>query len=328
MKKLLVTGATGFLGSRVIERFADAPALQIIATGRQMKPHNTVKADNVRYVLGDLTDLKFVEGLMHGVDIVVHAAALSAQMGKSERFRRANVEVTRNMVEVARAHGVEKFVFISSPSIYFKMRHQHGLREEADLPRPVNVYAQTKREAELLVQASGIPFIIFRPRALIGRGDTVIMPRLLRAHREGRLRRMGDELNRVDMTPVSNVVDAIALSLEAQGEAVNQTYNISNGKPELLWPLLDGLLSQLELPPLTKRVPLAVALVVAFFLEWHAKWLNGHKEPALTIYGVGTLTMSFSMEINKAQNLLGYQPQQSTEEALFEFVEWHKSFQS
>ncbi len=327
MKKILVTGATGFLGSRLLERLAKQPELHVVAIGRTLKPYNTVEADNIHYALGDLSDLNFVEGVMEGVDAVVHAAALSAQMGKSEDFRRANVDVTHNMVRVAKARGIQKFVYISSPSLYFQMKHQLGIREDGVLPEPINMYAKTKREAELLVQSSGLPFVVIRPRALIGRGDTVIMPRILRAHKEGRLRRMGDESNRVDMTPVSNVVDSILLSLDAEGDAINQVYNISNGKPELLWPLLDGLLSQLELSPLTKRIPLPVALAVASLMEWHARWFNGNKEPALTAYGVGTLTMSFSMDISKARDLLGYRPRQSTQEALGEFVVWHKTEQ-
>jgi nucleoside-diphosphate-sugar epimerase len=153
------------------------------------------------------------------------------------------------------------------------------------------------------------------------------MPRILRAHREGRLMRMGDETNRVDITPVSNVVDAIILALDADKKAVNQIYNISNGKPELLWPVLDKLLSQLQLPRPTKQISLKLVLVVAKLMELHAKWINGYREPALTVYGVGTLTMSFGMDISKAKKLLGYHPNQSVQEALNEFVEWYTSEQ-
>ena len=105
------------------------------------------------------------------------------------------------------------------------------LKESDILPKPINIYSSSKREAEKLVQSSGIPYVFLRPRALIGRGDKVIIPRILRAHREGRLMRMGDETNLVDITPVSNVVDAIILALNAEKKAVNQIYNISNGKP-------------------------------------------------------------------------------------------------
>ena len=154
------------------------------------------------------------------------------------------------------------------------------------------------------------------------------MPRILRAHSEGRLMRMGDESNRVDITPVSNVVDAIILALEAEKKAVNQIYNISNGRPELLWPILDKLFLELELSPPTKKISLRLVLLLAKLTELHAKFLNGYKEPSLTVYGVGTLTMSFGMDISKAKKLLGYEPKQSVQEALDEFVEWYKSEKS
>ena len=63
-------------------------------------------------------------------------------------------------------------------------------------------------------------------------------------------------------------------------------------------------------------------------MEWHARLFNGHREPALTVYGVGTLAMDFSMDITKARKRLGYVPRQSVEEALDEFVAWHVSCNS
>ena len=82
MKRILVTGATGFLGSRLIEAMADNKCWEIIATGRKLKPFSTVEASNIEYKLGNLEDDEFVGTLMDKIDAVVHAAALSAQMGK------------------------------------------------------------------------------------------------------------------------------------------------------------------------------------------------------------------------------------------------------
>tara|TARA_B100000767_G_scaffold120989_1_gene115365 strand:+ start:1438 stop:2424 length:987 start_codon:yes stop_codon:yes gene_type:complete len=327
MKKILITGATGFLGSRLVEIMSTIKGLEILATGRTLKTQNISKKSNLKYILGNLEDTKFVDSLVKGVDTIIHTAALSSQMGNPKDFQRANVEATKHLLKAAKANKIKKFIFISSPSVYFRFKHQLELKESDTLPKPVNSYAYSKREAEKLVQSSKIPYIILRPRALIGRGDKVIMPRILRAHREGRLMRMGDETNRVDITPVSNVVDAIILALDADKKAVNQIYNISNGKPELLWPVLDKLLSQLQLPRPTKQISLKLVLVVAKLMELHAKWINGYREPALTVYGVGTLTMSFGMDISKAKKLLGYHPNQSVQEALNEFVEWYTSEQ-
>jgi nucleoside-diphosphate-sugar epimerase len=325
MKRILITGATGFLGSRLVEKMSTIKGLEILATGRILKAKNSSQKQNVKYVLGNLEDTKFIDSLINGIDAVIHTAALSGQMGNPKDFHRINVEITKHLLKAAKAKRVKKFIFISSPSVYFRFKHQLELKESDILPKPINSYSYSKREAEKLVQSSKIPYVILRPRALIGRGDRVIMPRILRAHSEGRLMRMGDETNRVDLTPVSNVVDAIILALDADQKAVNQIYNISNGEPELLWPVLDNLLSQLQLPLPTKKISLSIVLVMAKLMELHAKWINNYKEPALTVYGVGTLTMSFVMDISKAKKLLGYYPKQSVQEALNEFVEWYKS---
>lgn len=325
MKRILVTGATGFLGSRLIEKMANNEQWMIIATGRKLKAHNTIEAINIEYILGDLEDPQFVMNIMEEIDIVVHTAALSAQMGKYSDFHKANVQATENIIQAAKAKKIDKIVFVSSPSVYFQMKHQLNLKEDDILPKPINNYAKTKREGEKIIQSSGIPYIIIRPRALVGKGDTVIMPRIMKAHNEGKLRRMGDETNLVDITPVCNLADAIILSIKAKDKAVNQIYNISNGKPQLLWPLLDNLFEKLDLPPLKKKISMPLILIIARLMEWHAKWLNGHREPTLTIYGVGTLTMSFGLDITKAKELLGYTPKQSVEDALDEFVNWHKT---
>ena len=322
-RRILVTGATGFLGSRTVEHFAKMEGVSVVATGRTMKPHNEVSASNVTYRLGDLADAETVDQLVEGVDAIVHAAALSSPWGRKEAFWKANVVPTQLLLEAAARHGVKRFVFVSTPSMYFEMKAKRGIKESDPLPRPINQYAASKREAERLVTSSNIPHVVLRPRALIGRGDTVILPRVLRAHAEGRLRQMGSGKNKVDMTPVANVVDAIVLALHAEGKALNQVYNISNGDPVALWPMLNGVLEKLSLAPITKSVPLPVVLAVARSMEWHARWFNGHLEPALTMYGVGTLAMDFSMDITKARERLGYVPRQSVEEALDEFVEWH-----
>ena len=325
--KIVITGATGFLGSRLLESLAssESGAMEVIAIGRTLKPNSTVEASNIRYQLGDLEEEAFVNDSLRGADVVVHAAALSAQMGPEGAFKRANVQVTQHVVNACESQSVKRLIYISSPSVYFQFKDQLNISENDALPAPINGYAQTKREAECLVMASKVPHIIFRPRALIGRGDTVIIPRVIRAHSAGRLRRMGHEQNRVDLTPVSNVVDASLLATRAEGDALNQIYNISNGEPEPLWPLLDRVFSELEFEAVSKRIPIPFAVAAARLMEWHAIYMNGRKEPALTVYGIGTLTKDFGMDISKAKKLLGYQPRQTVKDAIDEFINWYKA---
>ena len=120
---------------------------------------------------------------------LIHAAALSSPWGKYEEFEKANLHTQQNLIASAKKNWLNKFVFISTPSMYFEMKDKFTVRESDPLPSKfINAYAETKRLAEIELEKSDIPYVILRPRALTGRGDTVIMPRLIRAFDEGRLK--------------------------------------------------------------------------------------------------------------------------------------------
>lgn len=334
-QNILITGATGFVGSRLTEFLATQPGGQVTATGRRINAGQLTIPPNVRFVAGDLSDRSFTDQLLTGVDVVVHAAALSSPWGDYADFHRANVIATENLLASAREAGVQRLVHISTPSIYFDGRDRFDIREEDPLPtRFVNHYANTKFLAEGLVRLSGLPYVILRPRAIIGRGDTVIMPRLIRARQENRLRVVGDGQNVVDLTSVSNLVDAIWLAINAPDSALGEAYNITNGQPVPLWPFVNQVLTQLRMPlgdaspgeasPGPKRIPYGLLYVLAGLSEVRARWLGGGREPALTRYGVGVLAKSCTLNIDKVRQRLGYTPRQTVEEAIEEFVNWYQ----
>lgn len=323
--RILLTGATGFLGCRTLERLIELPeVISIVATGRTIKKSHYIENDKVVYRLGDLTDKLFVNDLLIDIDYVIHAAALSSPWGTYAEFEKANLETQKNLIEASEDKDITKYVYISTPSLYFNSQNRIGIKESEPLPKSfINAYAQTKRLAEIELEKSKLAYVILRPRALTGRGDTVIMPRLIRAYDEGRLKIIGDGKNKVDLTSVANVVDAIILGLNVSGKGVNETYNITNGEPVLLWEKVDYVLKQLgkELPK--KKISYNLVKTIAQLMEFKSKMTN-MKEPALTKYGVGTLAKSFTMNISKAKELLGYEPKMSTNEAIAEFIEWYK----
>ena len=324
--KILLTGATGFLGYRTLETLLENPKItKIVATGRNLTPERTLTHPKLSYKLGDLTQAEFVIKLVQGVDCIVNTAALSAPWGKTKDFYEANVLTQKNLVAAAQRCGVKRFVYVSTPSIYCNGNSRILVKEDAPLPKKfVNQYAATKRIAEIFLALSGIEHIILRPRAIVGRGDSVIMPRLIKAHETRKLRIIGDGKNMVDLTAVQNVVDAIVLSIFAPKKALNQTYNITNGTPVNLWNCIGDILQRLKMPLNTKKVPHWLASWIAAILELKAKATN-YKEPKLTQYSVDTLAHSFTLDISKAQKLLDYAPKTSIEEAINEFVTWYKT---
>lgn len=322
---ILLTGATGFLGFRTLEKLITDPSIQkITATGRTIKPTHHIINSKVNYQLGDLSDSAFVEQITHGIDAIIHTAALSSPWGDYEMFYASNVKSIQNLIHYAELKGIKKFIYVSTPSIYFNGMDRFNVKESDPLPKKfINQYANTKRMAELELEKSNLDFISLRPRALTGRGDTVIMPRLVRAFDEGRLRIIGDGKNSVDLTAVANVVDALLLSLNAPQKALRQHYNITNGEPVVLWDKIRMVLSEMNRDLTRKKIPYGVVKTIASVMEMKSKITN-KKEPTLTVYGVGTLAKSFTMDISKAKELLGYVPRLNTDEAIHEFVQWYQ----
>ena len=321
---ILITGATGFLGNCLTEKLVHQNGTgTIITTGRNLERGKHLSALGTRFIPGDLRDSAFVEKLGTDITAIVHCAALSAPWGSYQTFYEQNVLTTRNLLKLAIQNRVERFVYVSSPSVYATLANRLNVREDDPLPDPfLNAYAQTKYEAEQLIISQltqqNIPYVIIRPRALIGAGDTVIMPRLLDAQARNRLFVVGDGQNICDLTCVSNVADAIALALTATGPALNQTYNITNGEPVRLYEQIEQVCRLLGRPFVRRTMPYALARTVATVLENVGPLFN--KEPTLTRYTLSLLAFSMTLDITRARTLLGYIPRQTTAEGIEEFV--------
>lgn len=322
---ILLTGATGFLGFRTLERLVQLSNVRkIVATGRSLRKSREILNPKVEYVLGDLKDKLFVSTILKDIDIVINTASLSSPWGLEDDFYLANVLTQKHIISSSEILGVKRFIYISSPSIYYNGEDRIMVKEKDPLPtRFVNNYSKTKREAEVLLENSNLNYIILRPRAIIGRGDTVIMPRLIKAHSDGRLKIIGNGENKVDLTSVNNVVESIILSMNAPDKALNNAYNITDRNPVSLWTSINSVLKGIGKEQVNKTVNFRVAYFAAFLMEWLSRWIT-KKEPSLTRYSVGVLSKNFTLDVSKAENLLYYNPVITTEESIEEFINWYK----
>ena len=328
---ILLTGATGFLGFRTLEKMVKDPQIKkIIATGRTLKEDRIIHNAKITYALGDLSDKNFVQTLFENpLDIIVNTASLSSPWGNKKMFEQANVVTQTNLLQMSVLHGIKRFIYISSPSIYYNGHDRVMIKEEDNsLPyKFVNHYAHTKRKAELLLINSGLQYIILRPRAIIGRGDTVIMPRLIEAHKKGKLKIIGSGNNTVDLTSVANVVHTILLSIQADKAAINHSFNITNGKPTYLWESINHVLKELGKESVSKKIPFKLAHAAAYFAELYSKYIS-KSEPPINRYSVGVLSKNFTLDISKSKELLKYEPIISTNQSIKEFVNWYKNEKS
>lgn len=328
--KILVTGATGFLGGR-LARVLREERHEVTGMGRNEPAGRRLEQDGVRFVSAELGDAEAVRRVFDSAefDVAVHCGAYSASWGRDADFRAANVEGTANVAEACLRSGVPRLVHVSTPSVYFGAGSRIGVREHDPLPRKqASAYARTKLLAEQEVRRAaerGLGTIVLRPRALYGPGDQTILPRLIEANDKTGVPLIagGDAL--IDLTYVDDAVHALKLAATAPPSALGGTYNISGGAPIRFAEAAELLFAKLGRPLRTKRLPYAVAYAAAAAMEWTARLRPSGGEPMLTRALVGMLGSSQTLDIDEARRTLGYEPSVGVEEGLDRFIqEWRQ----
>jgi nucleoside-diphosphate-sugar epimerase len=318
MGRLLVTGATGFLGGTLI-RHLRAKGASPVALGRNEFHCQHLEAEGFDVVRMDLSRPCDPDQFapFGPVSAVVHCAALSAPWGPRNAFVAANVTGTKHMLDLAGKLGVRRFVNISSPTVTFEMKDKENVREYEPLPPPINAYAATKAEAERLVLArADLGPINLRPRGLYGAGDTTLLPRLLAAAQKRPLPVFREGAASIDLTHVDDLLSAIETALEASPECEGETFNISGGEPLPIRFIVDRVCDAKGVPVRWRKRPLAPAILAAKLLERASLIVPGAGEPLATPYTLGLFAFRQSLDISKAARLLSWRPQIDFERGL------------
>lgn len=255
------------------------------------------------YVAHDLTTPLDIDGHF---DVVVHAAARSSPWGSRAEFERQNVDATRNVIDYCNAHGRPRLVFISSSSVYYEPRHQLGITEETPLAgTAINHYAATKQRAEELVRRYEGEWVILRPRAVFGPGDTVLLPRVLEAARAGRLPILespdGPAVG--DLIYIDNLVDCIVYA--ATVPAIRGDFNLTNNEPVEIGRFLFDLFARLGIPAPTRRVSVRTAMAAAATLELVHALFMPRREPAITRFGIHVFAYSKTFDVTRMLATMG-----------------------
>lgn len=322
--KVLVTGATGFLGKYVIEELVDHQ-YEVLAFGRNNSIGEQLVNSQVTFMKGDFVQYDDIEHAVRDVDMVIHAGALSTVWGKWQDFYDTNVLGTENVLRACEKYKIQKVVFISSPSIYAMGKDQLNLREE-DVPHTnnLNFYIKSKLLAEEKIKKYAcVPSVVLRPRGLFGVGDTSIIPRLLRVHEKIGMPLFNDGQQLVDVTCVENVALAVRLSLEAP-LAIGKIYNITNGEPQPFKRILVELLSELGLEQKYLSLNFPLMYGISTSLEKIYTVLNLSKEPIFTRYTIFLLRYSQTLSIERAQTELGYKPKMTISEGIRKYAAYYR----
>jgi NADH dehydrogenase len=283
--KVLLTGATGFVGGHLLQRLlAEGHAVRALVRNPQ-KP-NQFPAENVTLIQGDVADgAGLTEGLKD-CDAVIHLVGIIVEDGKAT-FERVHETGTRNVVEAAKRNDVARFIQMSAI----------GARADGVAP-----YQTTKWKAEELVRQSGIPYCILRPSLIFGPGDGFVS-QMLDVMRKAPLFRPvpGDGMPRFRPVFIDDVTACFTRALTVEA-ATHQTIELG-GADEL--PLNDVLTEIARHAGIRKR-PAHVPLSFMFLAAVIAQRLPGR--PPVTVDQLRMLREGSTCDIGAMKQILGVEP--------------------
>jgi nucleoside-diphosphate-sugar epimerase len=324
----LVTGGGGFLGRVIVEQLL-ARGDRVRSLGRGAYPE--LEALGVEVIRGDLRHASAVIDACRDIDCVFHTAAIAGIWGPWKTFHDINVQGTENVLAGCQSQQVPRLIHTSSPSVTFDGKDQCGCNEVVPYAtRWLAHYPHTKALAEQSVLAVGagnpLRTCALRPHLIWGPRDGHLIPRLIRRARSGRLRRVGDGTNRVDIIYVENAATAHLQAADALAQsdspAVGKAYFLSQGEPVNCWDWIDQLLALADLPAVQKSISLAAARRIGTTCEalYHLLRLPG--EPPMTRFLAAQLGHAHWFDITAARRDFGYQPQVTTAEGMRRLADW------
>lgn len=314
--KVLVTGASGFLGQATAAAVRDA--------GHEVRTFQRRPSGvpGVQDVAGTMTDDAAIARAVDGVEAVVHLAAKVSLAGDPADFARVNIEGTRSLLAAARAAGVGRFVFVSSPSVAHTGSSLVGADAgPAEPSRARGDYARTKAAAELLALDTDAPdfaVVAVRPHLVWGPGDTQLVGRIVERARAGRLPLLDSGAALIDTLYVDNAATAMVAALEhVTDDGVHgNAYVVTNGEPRPVADLLAGICTASGVRPPQWHVPAAVARAAGSVVEAVWRVRPGEDEPPMTRFLAEQLSTAHWFDQRRTRRDLRWSPSVSIDEGL------------
>jgi len=308
--RALITGGAGFIGSRLVDRLIkdglEVTVLDNLSSGQEENLSLHLKDDSFHFVRGDIRDTGLVRGLVKGIDIIFHEAAIVSvplTIKDPVLAHDVNVNGTLNVLTACLNSNVKRFVYASSCAVYGNA--EVSPQDEGLPPSPISPYAATKVSAEgyckAFHQVYGLETVSLRlfnaygPRQKLGDYSGVLVKFIDRLSRKEPPVIYGDGEQTRDFTYVEDVVEAHMLASNSKS-AVGEVFNIATGYATRINELVKILADVMQEPPL---------------------------RPIYAESRVGEIRHSCG-DITKARRVLGYKPKFSLEQGLRKLFEWHK----
>ena len=324
-EKLLVTGASGFIGSFIVEE-ALRRDYDVWAAVRKSSSRQFLSDPRIHFIELDLDSTEHLLQQLKGSSFsyVVHAAGVTKCLDKAD-FRRINTQGTQHLVEalLALRMPLRRFVYISSLSIMGAIREEQPYREilESDTPCPNTAYGESKLAAEQWLSTQELPYVILRPTGVYGprERDYFMMAKSIKAHTDFAV---GYRQQDITFVYVTDVVQAVFLAME-KGRT-GRKYFLSDGEVYQSSTFSDLIRQELGNPWWIRiTAPLWLLRIITFCGEW-----VGHLTGKVTALNNDKYNImrqrNWRCDIGPARQELGYAPQVKLPEGVRRSIQWYK----
>jgi nucleoside-diphosphate-sugar epimerase/pimeloyl-ACP methyl ester carboxylesterase len=309
IKTVLVTGATGFLGSNLV-REVHSRGYHVVPFVRNPEKAERMFADltdRIEFRKGELTDLDSIDKALEGIDVIVHTAGHVREWDEYKNFEISNVNGTKNFLMIGHEKGIKQFIHISSLGVFGDTDQDH-ITENNRYVLSSDNYSNSKIRAEIIVKkycrANRIPFGIVRPGFIYGEGDNNFFPNLIRNLRSGKVKYIGSKDNIVNTVYVGNVC-ALVATLIGNSRSFGQTYNISDPEDTKVSEIVERVADSIGVPRPAKVIPKPIAAAAATVFEKTYRLLNIKKAPPISRKKLTFVGRSRSVDASKAYQLMG-----------------------
>lgn len=328
---VLVTGAAGFLGERIVEELLqeNSPLEVKEVIGFDIKAYTGNSHPNFRFIEGDIINFDAVNELMNTIDIVIHSAAIIDWGTKSkEDVLAVNLDGTHNIIKACKLNGVEHIVYTSSLDAVYTGKPLRNINENQDYPRKhANVYCESKQLAEeaiLAANTNDLRTCILRPCDIFGEKDPYHIEPLIGMAKSGFYVRLGNGSSKCQHVYVGNMAYAHVLAAKElwtkNEKIVGEIYFITDGDGENFFKFYDSIVegAGYRIFPKNFWIPKSVAYSMGAISEGIAIVMRPIKKynPNFSRFAVNYTCTDFTFSADKAKDELGYSEKYSHEEAV------------
>lgn len=315
MMNIFITGGSGFLGRRIIERL-HRESVQLSGLARSERSRKRLSERNVTPVQGSLQSIDQWRSALTHIDIVIHCAAPVEFWGPWQKYQSGIVDATQQLYKAAETAGVKRFIFISSESVLQDKQDLIDIDETVAYPEtPNSYYGKAKKLAEqfILGQTGPMRGIIIRPTFIWGPGVKALETMVAKVQ-AGDFVWIDHGNSLIEMVHVDNVAEAVALACRNGSD--KSIYYVTDDNPQPVKAFLTKLFKTQTVIPPEKNLPKALVQPLACLIELVWKILSLQSPPPLTRFDLAFVAMNRRYNIDKIKHELNYHPVVSEEEGL------------